>query len=168
MTYYIIIYINMNNINSTEGSKNISNIKYVDQSDIDLDYLTELYDIMDKYKVNRVYHMSVKDKKFSEIHQSMIIIDVHDESFKMNILKFIKKYLPIVYFKIILQFRLFGFKYRLKKLLNNYDIETISTKSFNLCEGITITQGKLILRNIQIIFKSGIAYQIDKLNIEVH
>lgn len=158
----------MNSINSTEGSKNISNIKYVDQSDIDLNYLTELYDIMDKYKVNRVYHMSVKDKKFSEIHQSMIIIDVHDESFKMNVLKFIKKYLPIVYFKIILQFRLFGFKYRLKKLLNNYDIETISTKSFNLCEGITITQGKLILRNIQIIFKSGIAYQIDKLNIEVH
>lgn len=158
----------MNSINSTEGSKNISNIKYVDQSGIDLNYLTELYDIMDKYKVNRVYHMSVKDKKFSEIHQSMIIIDVHDESFKMNILKFIKKYLPIVYFKIILQFRLFGFKYRLKKLLNNYDIETISTKSFNLCEGITITQGKLILRNIQIIFKSGIAYQIDKLNIEVH
>lgn len=158
----------MNSINSAEGSKNISNIKYVDQSDIDLNYLTELYDIMDKYKVNRVYHMSVKDKKFSEIHQSMIIIDVHDESFKMNVLKFIKKYLPIVYFKIILQFRLFGFKYRLKKLLNNYDIETISTKSFNLCEGITITQGKLILRNIQIIFKSGIAYQIDKLNIEVH
>lgn len=158
----------MNSINSIEGSKNISNIKYVDQSDIDLNYLTELYDIMDKYKVNRVYHMSVKDKKFSEIHQSMIIIDVHDESFKMNVLKFIKKYLPIVYFKIILQFRLFGFKYRLKKLLNNYDIETISTKSFNLCEGITITQGKLILRNIQIIFKSGIAYQIDKLNIEVH
>lgn len=158
----------MNSINSIEGSKNISNIKYVDQSDIDLNYLTELYDIMDKYKVNRVYHMSVKDKKFSEIHQSMMIIDVHDESFKMNVLKFIKKYLPIVYFKIILQFRLFGFKYRLKKLLNNYDIEAISTKSFNLCEGITITQGKLILRNIQIIFKSGIAYQIDKLNIEVH
>ena len=158
----------MNSNNSAEGSKNISNIKYVDQSDIDLNYLTELYDIMDKYKVNRVYHMSVKDKKFSEIHQSMIIIDVHNESFKMSVLKFIKKYLPLVYFKIILQFRLFGFRYRLKKLLNNYDIEIISTRSFNLCEGITITQGKLILRNIQIIFKSGIAYQIDKLNIEVH
>lgn len=158
----------MNSNNSAEGSKNISNIKYVDQSDIDLNYLTELYDIMDKYKVNRVYHMSVKDKKFSEIHQSMIIIDVHNESFKMSVLKFIKKYIPIVYFKIILQFRLFGFRYRLKKLLNIYDIETISTRSFNLCEGITITQGKLILRNIQIIFKSGIAYQIDKLNIEVH
>lgn len=158
----------MNSNNSIEGSKNISNIKYVDQSDIDLNYLTELYDIMDKYKVNRVYHMSVKDKKFSEIHQSMIIIDVHNESFKMSILKFVKKYLPIVYYKIILQFRLFGFRYRLKKLLNIYDIETISTRSFNLCEGITITQGKLILRNIQIIFKSGIAYQIDKLNIEVH
>lgn len=158
----------MNSNNSAEGSKNISNIKYVDQSDIDLNYLTELYDIMDKYKVNRVYHMSVKDKKFSEIHQSMIIIDIHNESFKMSVLKFIKKYLPLVYFKIILQFRLFRFRYRLKKLLNTYDIEIISTRSFNLCEGITIAQGKLILRNIQIIFKSGIAYQIDKLNIEVH
>lgn len=158
----------MNSINSAEGLKDISNIKYVDQSNIDLNYLTELYDIMDKYKVNRVYHMSVKNKKFSEIHQSMIIIDVHNESFKMSILKFVKKYLPILYYKIILQFRLFGFRYRLKKLLNIYDIETISTRSFNLCEGITATQGKLIIRNIQIIFKSGIAYQIDKLNIEVH
>ena len=146
---------------------NIS-IKYVNKDNVFITYLKELYDIMNKYGISRIYHINNKNEKdFKEAHQSLSVFIVRDSMLLTKIIQLIKKYFPIIYFKIILNFRLYRYRYKLKKLSEKYDILQICTNSFSLYEGIAVNKHQIYMNKVQVVFKSGIVYYIDKLYVEI-
>lgn len=140
--------------------------KYVSPGNVHIAYLKELYEIMSKHGINRIYHVNNKGK-FSEAHQSQSVFMIRDSMILTKIIQLIKKYFPIIYFKIILNYRLHRYRIKLKRLIRKYNVESINSGSFSLYEGISIKENEICVNNVQVVFKSGVVHHIDKLYVEI-
>ena len=121
--------------------------KTVDISSFDFSYLRELFNIMHKYNIHRIYRISNKDKNFLEAHQILESYSVDDSIIVTNIISFLKDHLPFIYYEFFLRFNLFRFKKALKKFSDKYDIELIN--------------------RVDIIFKNGRICHFEKLYLDI-
>lgn len=141
--------------------------EYANICSCDFSYLRELFDIMRKYNIHRIYRISNKDKNFLEAHQILESYSVDDSIIITNIISFLKDHLPFIYYEFFLRFNLFRFKKALKKFSDKYDIELLSTNSIDICQGIYISDHQIYINGVDIIFKNGRICHFEKLYLDI-
>ena len=131
----------------------------------DTNFLKELYLIMDEYKVNRIFTISIKNNKLFEAHQ-VYDTNIGKNRFTYTFFDFLDDYLPSLYFNIFYKIYLTKYRCKLKKLLKRYSIIKINSTSFNLHQGIFVKDNTLFINGIEVIKENNCHY-IDKINLEV-
>lgn len=132
----------------------------------DVRFLRDLYYIMEKYNIHRIYNASL-DKKKIVVAQQLLSATIGNSNSSKKIFAFLDKYIPSVYFGIFFKNHIFRYKLRLKKLFNEYGVEKIGATSFQLQQGIYITDNSLCIRDIDLIFKDGRIFHIDGLYLDI-
>lgn len=132
---------------------------------IDINFLKELYLIMDEFKINRIFTVTIKNNRIFEAHQ------VYDSNMGKNrfttaFFDFLDDNFPFIYFNIFYKLYLRKYKRNLKKLLKRYDICKINSTAFNLYQGIYIKNNTLYINDIEII-KEDKTHYIDKINLKI-
>lgn len=133
---------------------------------IDINFFKELYSLMNRYKIHRIYTASLDKKKLIVAHQLLSISFGHT-SITSKICSICEKNFSWLYFKVFVKNHIFRYKLKLKMLLNKYGIEKIQPTSFNLYQGIHITQDSLCIREIDLVFKDGNIFHIDILKLDI-
>lgn len=141
--------------------------EYVNIGTCDFSYLKELFDIMHKYDIHRIYRISNKNDEFSEAHQALELHTIDNSEFLTKIAQFLKDHVSYVYYNFFLRFRLYRFKKALKKFADKYDIELISTNSINICQGIYVSNNQIFINGVDMIFKNGRICHFEKLYLDI-
>ena len=165
MMHYLAISFNRINKMTTYTTPYFEMNSYNIQS-VNIDFFKELYILMNKYNIHRIYTACL-DKKKLIIAQQLLDVCIGKNKISKKIYKFLEEHTKWIYFNIIFQRHIFKYKLRLKKLFKKYGIEKIKATSFDLYQGIHITDNSLCIREIDLISKSGHILHIDtfKLNI---
>lgn len=129
-------------------------------------FFKELYNIMKKYNVHRIYTASL-DKKKLIVAQQLVSTSIANTKLTINLFDWLDKHIPWLYFNIIFRNHIFRYKLQLKKLFKKYGIEKIGSTSFNLYQGINITNNGLTIRAIDLSFKEGHIYFIENLQLGI-
>ena len=133
---------------------------------IDINFFKELYALMDKYNIHRIYTVYL-DKKKLIIAQQLLNVSFGTTKLTNKIFSFCEKNLKWLYFKVFLKNHIFRYKLKLKSLLNKYGIEKIKATSFNLYQGIHVKGDSLCIREIDLVFKDGNTFHIDSLKLDI-
>lgn len=130
-----------------------------------VEFLKKLYNIMKKYKINRIYSASLDKKKVITAEQ--LLCSAVGNSSSCKFFNFLDKYIPWIYFNIFMRFHLFRYKIALKLLFNKYNIEKIQPSSFKLYQGIHANVNSLCVREIDIIFNDNKVFHINNLYLNI-
>lgn len=133
---------------------------------IDINFFKELYILMEKYNIHRIYTASLDRKKLI-VAQQLLNVSFGSTIITSKIISFCEKNFKWVYFQVFLRNHLFRYKLKLKSLFTKYDLESIKSTSFNLYQGIHITSNSLCIRGIDLVFKDGNIFHIDFLNLDI-
>ena len=133
----------------------------------ELTFLKELYDIMSKYEIHRIYRIKLKDGEIVEAHQPLKT-NIGKSKVSFNIYKFIKKYIPILYFKVFYKIHLTKYKRSLKQLFTKYNLDTITATEFCVYYGVYLTNNQLCLNGVDIITTDNNTYHADKLYLDIN
>lgn len=128
----------------------------------DIEFLKELYCIMDKYNIHRIYSASLDKKKIISAQQ-LLGVTIGNNKFTIEFFNIIDKYMPWVYFNIFYKNHIFRYNIKLKRLFKKYGIEKIGISSFKLYQGIHITSNSLCVREVDLIHKDGNIFHIENL-----
>lgn len=132
----------------------------------DINFLRDLYYIMEKYNIHRIYTASL-DKKKIVVAQQLLGANIGSSDISNKIFNFLDRHTPRIYFNIIFRNHIFRYKIRLKKLFNKYGVDQIKSTSLQLFQGIHITDGSLCIREIDLVFKEGRVFHIDSLYLDI-
>lgn len=141
-------------------------VEFVNTKNGDISCLKELYHLMSEYGIHRIYRV-INHDKFYEAHQTLDVYINQESKIITSIILFIRKYIPIMYFKILLKLRIHGYRKKLKRIMKKYNIDTISANSFSLYQGIYTANKQLCISGVDFIFKCGKIYHIDKLYLDI-
>lgn len=133
---------------------------------IDINFFKELYKLMEKYNIHRIYTASL-DKKKLVVAQQLLNVSFGSTTVTNQIVSFCEKNFQWFYFKVLLRNHIFRYKLQLKSLFNKYGLEGIKPTSFNLYQGIHITSDSMCIRGIDLLFKDGNTFHIDLLNLDI-
>lgn len=126
----------------------------------------ELYYLMKKYNIHRIYSVSLDKKKIISAEQ-LLGTTLGNNKFTNKILKFLDKHIPLIYFHIFYKNHIFRYKIDLKRLFKKYGIEKIGISSFNLYQGIHITDNKVCIREVDLVYQTGQIFHIDNLYLDI-
>lgn len=129
-------------------------------------FLMELYYLMKKYNIHRIYSVSLDKKKIISAEQ-LLGTTLGNNKFTNKILKFLDKHIPLIYFHIFYKNHIFRYKIDLKRLFKKYGIEKIGISSFNLYQGIHITDNKVCIREVDLVYQTGQIFHIDNLYLDI-
>lgn len=146
-------------MNNTYSQLNSDNLK-----DNDINFFKELYTIMKKYNVHRIYTIHVNNKKLISTQQ-LLCIDIEGKPDK--VFDIMEKYLPWIYFNIFCRCNMIKYKLNLKNLLSKYNIKAIGQTTFSLYQGINIFNDSLCIRGIDLEYKDGQIFHIDNLYLDI-
>lgn len=138
----------------------------VDINSGEFDFLKELYKIMNKYNMHRIYRVSYTNGKIIDASQ-VLKSSIGKTELTDSIFDFINDHLPFIYFNIFYRFHIYKYRKNLKKLFKKYDIVTIASLSFSLEQGIYITDNKLCICGVDILNKFGRVFHIDRLYLDI-
>lgn len=116
----------------------------------DINFFRDLYAIMKKYNINRIYTAFLNNGKIIAAQQLLCA--------------------AITSTKIINNIStacIFIYKLKLRKLFNRYGVEAIKPTSFSLYQGITITNDCLCIRGVELVFKEGKVFHIENLYLNI-
>lgn len=133
---------------------------------ININFFKELYALMNRYKIHRIYTAYLDKKKLIVAHQ-LLSVSFGKTKIGFKICSFLEKNFSWFYFKVLVKNHIFKYKLKLKELLNKYEIQKIQPTSFNLHQGIHITQNSLCIREIDLVFKDGNVFHIDTLKLDI-
>lgn len=129
-------------------------------------FLRELYYLMERYNIHRIYSASLDKKKIISAQQ-LLGTTLSNNKIGNIILRFLDEHMPLIYFHIFYKNRLFRYRINLKRLFKKYNIEKIGISSFNLYQGIHITDNKVCVREVDLIYKTGQIFHIDNLYLDI-
>lgn len=132
----------------------------------DIKFLKELYTIMKDYRIHRIYSVFINKKKIV-VAQQLLSTTMGNSKFSCKFFNVLDKYIPWIYFNIFIRFHISKYKLELKKLFKKYDVEKISASSFELYQGIHITDNSLCIRCVDLVFKTGRVFHIDNLYLDI-
>lgn len=132
----------------------------------DVKFFTELYNIMKDYRIHRIYSVFITKKRIV-VAQQLLSTTMGNSKFSTKFFNFLDKYIPCIYFNIFIRFHILKYKLQLKKLFKKYDVEKISASSFELYQGIHITEKSLCIRSVDLVFRTGRVFHIDNLNLDI-
>lgn len=141
-------------------------MKDIDMNSSEIKFLRELYYLMKKYNVHRIYSASL-DKKKVIVAQQLLGITIGNTVISKNIFNFIDKHIPWVYFNIFYKNHLFRYSVKLNRLFRKYKVEKIGISSFNLYQGIHTTIDSLCIREVDLIYKNGHICHIENLYLNI-
>lgn len=143
-------------------------VEYIDVKNSEFCFLKELFDIMYKYNIHRIYRICNKDgDEFYEAHQALEAQVIRNNLILTKLVLFLKNHIPYIYYKVFLNIRLRRFKKALKKFSDNHNIELVSTNSFSICQGIYISDNQICINGVDFIYKNGRICHFDKLYLEI-
>lgn len=137
-------------------------MKCINENSDEVKFFKELYYIMKKYNVHRIYSASLDKKKIISAQQ-LLGVTIGNNNFTKSIFKFLDEYMPNVYFHIFYKNHIFRYNIRLKRLFKKYGLEKIVISSFNLHQGIHTTANSLCVREIELVYKDNICSQVESL-----
>ena len=140
---------------------NAYNIQY-----IDINFFKELYNLMNKYNIHRIYTAYV-DKQKIIVAEQLLDAFIGTSKVTFKIYSFIEDHLNWLYLNVFFKNYIYRYKYKLKKLFNKYNVEKIKPTSFNLFQGIYISENILCIREIDLVFKDGNIFHIDSLKLNI-
>lgn len=132
----------------------------------DVKFLRDLYYIMKKYNIHRIYTAYIDKKKMIVAHQ-LLATNIGNNILSNKFFNFLDKHCPKLYFDIVFRNHIFRYKLRLKYLFNKYEVEQIKSTSFQLYQGIHITDNSLCIREVDLVFKEGRVFHIDNLYLDI-
>lgn len=131
-----------------------------------VNFFLELYNIMKKYNIHRIYTAYLNDKKLVSTEQ-LLSVYTEDRSLKNIICRWLDKHFPRLYLHTFFKIHIIKYRIELKRLFNKYGIQKIISNSFNLYQGINITQNSLCIHEIDLVFKAGNVVRIDHIHLDI-
>lgn len=141
-------------------------MKSTDMSCDEIKFLKDLYCLMEKYNVHRIYSASLDKKKIISAQQ-LLGITIGNTKFSRKAFNTIDKHIPWVYFNIFYKNHLFRYNISLKRLFKKYKVEKIGISSFNLYQGIHTVSDSLCIREVDLSYKDGRIFHIENLYLEI-
>lgn len=138
----------------------------IDNNSQEVKFLRDLYNLMKKYNVHRIYSASLDKKKIISAQQ-LLGVTIGNTRATIKLFEFLDKHIPWVYFNIFYKNHLFRYNISLKRLFKKYGIEKIGISSFNLYQGIHITANSLCVREVNLIYKGGLICHIDSIYLDI-
>lgn len=130
----------------------------------DINFIKELYVVMKKYNIHRIYTAGLNNKKMI-VAQQLLSSNITNFKAFDKIFEFLDKHAPWLYFNIIFKNHIYRYKLSLKKIFNKYGVQQIKATSFNLDQGIYILQNNLCIKKVDIIYKDGEIFHVENLSI---
>lgn len=138
----------------------------IDINSDDFKFLKELYKIMIRYNMHRIYRISYTNGKIVDAHQTLET-NIGNNPISSSIYDFLNEYFPFIYFNIFYKMHLHKYRRKLKKLFNKYKINTIGAVSFSLEQGIYISRNQFCICSVDVVKNSGKIFHIDRLYLDI-
>lgn len=137
------------------------------KDDENLLFLKELYTLMQKYSIHKIYRISYNNKgEIIDAHQS-VKTNIGNNHISYRIFETIKEICPKLYFNIFYRVHIMKYRKRLKKICDYYNIKSVSALSYSLYQGIYASKDKLCISGVEIAYKNGRIDSIDKLYLDI-
>lgn len=144
---------------------NNDNLKII-SVDNEIKFLKDLYKIMKRYGIYRIYTASIENGNMN-IAQQVLNTNIGNSKIGKSFYSFLDKHCPELYYKIFFKINMMRYKFSMKLLFNKYKIIKIEAKSFNLFQGIYITPHNLTINDINLIYASGGISYIDNITLDI-
>lgn len=148
-------------------NQEILNIGLNANANENLQFLKELYYIMYKFNIYRIYRLTYKDTgELIDAHQALKT-NIGNTNFTYMIFECMKEKLPRIYYKIFYRAYIIKYRKKLKELCDTYHIKAIHSKTYSLYQGIYISNGKLCINSVDIIYSDNSVNSIHKLYLDI-
>lgn len=133
----------------------------------DVKFLRELYYLMEKNNIHRIYSATLDNNgKIIVAHQSLNSI-IERDKLSNKIIHFIYKHFPRFYFGVIFKTYMNKHKPKLRRLFGKYNVKKINANSLNLHQGVYIRNDKLYIRDLDFEYEDGRKFHIDELYLDI-
>lgn len=130
----------------------------------EINFLRELYYLMKKYNVHRLYSVLLEKNKAISALQ-LINITIGNTKFTKKFFNIMNKYMYFIYLHIFYKNHLYRYNVKLKHLLKKYNIEKIEICSFSLYNGIHITLDSIYARDVDLVYTDKSIFHIKNLHL---